>query len=119
MIKIAIAAENELVSQHFGYSTHFEVFEVENEEILKEERVLNPGHKPGFLPNYLNDMGVKVIIAGGMGQGAVNIFNEKDITVVLGANGSVLETIKKYIKHELVFSGSICQEHSHHDHGCK
>ena len=39
--------------------------------VLSENSVPNPGHRPGFLPNFLGDMGAEVIIAGGMGEGAV------------------------------------------------
>ena len=36
------------------------VFDAENNQIIKSETIANPGHRPGFLPNFLNDMGVNV-----------------------------------------------------------
>jgi predicted Fe-Mo cluster-binding NifX family protein len=75
--------------------------------------VANPGHKPGFLPNFLGDMGVEVIIAGGMGGGAVEIFNERNIEVIVGAQGDARSAVESYLHGELKSTGSICHEHEH------
>lgn len=115
MIKIAVASENEMVTGHFGHCTNFNIFEVENGEILKSVSIPNPGHKPGFLPNYLNDMGVYVIISGGMGGGAIEIFNEKNIEVIVGAAGNAMVAAHAYLQGELISTGSVCHEHQHHD----
>lgn len=48
---------------------------------FSEQSVPDPGRRPGFLLNFLADMGVKVTISGGMG-GAVDIFNERDVEVI-------------------------------------
>lgn len=55
------------VTQHFGHCANFNIFEAEDNQIIKGESVPNPGHRRGFLPVFLNDMGVNVIISGGMG----------------------------------------------------
>ncbi|PKM58183.1 MAG: dinitrogenase iron-molybdenum cofactor [Firmicutes bacterium HGW-Firmicutes-3] len=111
MIKIAIASEKEEVTEHFGHCMNFNIFEVEDNQIIKTESIPNPGHKPGFLPNFLNDLGVNVIISGGMGGGAVDIFNEKDIEVVVGARGNARAVVKAYLQGALKSTGSICHEH--------
>lgn len=115
MFRIAVAAEGKKVTEHFGHCVNFMLFDVENNQITKEESVDNPGHKPGFLPNFLADRGVKVIISGGMGQGAVDIFNERDVEVVTGASGDVRTAAERYLKGELKSTGSVCHEHQHHD----
>lgn len=115
MMKIAVASNGETVSGHFGHCGSFNIFEVNNNEIVKEETVTNPGHKPGFLPNFLNDLGVNVIISGGMGQGAINIFNEKEIEVITGASGNVRTAVNSYLRGELKTTGSVCNEHHFHD----
>ena len=58
-MKIAVASEGRMVTEHFGHCENFNIFEVENNQITKMESIPNPGHRPGFLPNFLNDMGVK------------------------------------------------------------
>lgn len=112
-MKVAIASEGNFVSEHFGHCEGFTIFEVEDRKVKTKQFVANPGHRPGFLPNYLNDLGVKVIIAGGMGGGAIEIFNEKSIEVITGATGDLDETIRKYLNAELQSSGSVCHEHQH------
>lgn len=115
MMKIAVASENEMVTEHFGHCVNFNIFETQNDRIIKSESIANPGHKPGFLPNFLNDMGVKVIISGGMGGGAVDIFNEKGIEVIVGARGDAEAAALAYLQGTLISTGSVCHEHQHHD----
>ena len=115
MMKIAVASENGMVTEHFGHCQGFIIFDTENNQIIKKETVENPGHRPGFLPNFLNDMGVNVIISGGMGNGAIDIFNEKDIEVIVGASGNSKTAVEDYLKGSLKSTGSICHEHKHQD----
>ncbi len=114
-MKIAVASESGMVTEHFGHCESFEIFETENNKIVKSETVPNPGHKPGFLPNFLNDMGVNVIISGGMGGGAIEIFNEKGIEVITGARGDAKAATEQYLLGSLKSTGSVCHEHQHHD----
>lgn len=115
MMKIAVASEKEMVTEHFGHCDNFNIYKVENGTILSSESVANPGHRPGFLPNFLNDLGIKVIISGGMGEGAIDIFNEKNIEVIVGASGNAKDAVESYLKGSLKSTGSVCHEHKHHD----
>jgi len=115
MIKIAVASEGKMVTEHFGHCENFNIFDVENGKIIKSVSIPNPGHKPGFLPNFLNDMGVNVIISGGMGSGAVEIFNEKGIEVITGASGDAETAANNYLQGKLKSTGSVCHEHQHLD----
>jgi predicted Fe-Mo cluster-binding NifX family protein len=114
-MKIAVASEGKMVTEHFGHCENFNIFEVENNRIVRTASFNNPGHKPGLLPNLLNDMGVNVIISGGMGGGAVEIFNEKDIEVITGASGTAETAVNNYLHGKLKSTGSVCHEHQHHD----
>ena len=115
MMKIAVAGEGKNVTEHFGHCVNFLIYSVENGNITNEESIPNPGHKPGFLPNFLADRGVNVIISGGMGGGAVDIFNERNVEVVVGASGDAKTAVLNYLKGELKTTGSVCHEHQHHD----
>ena len=112
-MKIAVARMGNNVAEHFGHCENFGIYESENKAVVSEQSVANPGHKPGFLPNFLADMGVKVIISGGMGGGAVDIFNERGVEVVVGAKGDSKAAVEAYLCGELKTTGSICREHSH------
>ena len=114
-MKIAVASEKDMVTEHFGHCENFNIFIVEGDKIISRESIPNPGHRPGFLPNFLSDMGVGVIIAGGMGGSAVSIFNQKGIEVFTGVSGRAADAAESYIKGALKSTGSICNEHQHHD----
>ena len=114
-MKIAVAAMGEQVAGHFGHCENFILFDAENGKIVNTEVVPNPGHKPGFLPNFLADRGANVIISGGMGGGAVDIFNERNVEVIVGAAGNANSAVEAYLKGELKSTGSVCHEHEHAD----
>ena len=115
MMKIAVASEKEMVTEHFGHCEGFMIFDTENNQIVKSETIANPGHKPVFLPNFLADRGVNVIISCGMGGGAVEIFNERNIEVIVGAKGNAKAAVEAYLEGSLKSTGSVCHEHQHHD----
>lgn len=117
MKKIAVASEKGMVTEHFGHCESFMIFDTENNQIKNTETIVNPGHRPGFLPNFLADNGVNVIISGGMGGGAIDIFNERKIEVIVGASGDAKTAVEKYLKGELKSSGSVCNEHKHNECG--
>ena len=114
-MKIAVACEKQEVTKHFGHCEHFMVYEVEKDKIVKEESIRNPGHRPGFLPNFLYEQGVNVIVSGGMGGGAIDIFNTRNIEVIVGAVGRAKDQVEKYIKGILKSTGSVCHQHEHYD----
>ena len=117
-MKIAVPCSGKTIWPHFGHCENFMIYDTENGTITGETSVQNPGHKPGFLPNFLADLGAEVIISGGMGGGAVDIFNERGVEVVLGAEGDARAAVEKYLRGELESTGSVCQHHDHeHEEG--
>ncbi len=115
-MKIAVASDGKYVSAHFGHCEGFNVYEIEEGNVLKEEFKENPGHRPGFLPVFLKELNVNTIIAGGMGETAQHLFKEQGIQVVVGAKGLCQEILKTYMKGDLESSGSVCEEHQHEGH---
>ena len=79
-MKIAVASEGKMVTEHFGHCANFNIFDIEDNKVANIESI---PIRAGRFFNFLNDLGVKVIISGGIG-GAVNIFNEKNIEVIIG-----------------------------------
>lgn len=114
-MKIAVACEGEMVTEHFGHCQNFNIYDIENGKILKVESIANPGHKPGFLPVFLYDKGVNIIMSGGIGGGAIEIFNEKNIEVVTGASGDSTKAVEMFLSDQLKSTNSICNQHKH---GC-
>lgn len=116
MKKIAVASEGKNVSGHFGHCEGFTIYETEENKVLNQEFVANPGHKPGFLPVFLSDKGVNVIIAGGMGGTAQNLFAQNNIEVVVGCSGACDDAVNNFINGNLKSTGSICEKHEHEGH---
>ncbi len=114
-MKIAVSCNGSAIWPHFGHCENFMIYDVEDNKITSSENVPNPGHKPGFLPNFLADRGVNVVIAGGMGGGAVDIFNERGVEVVVGASGDSKAAVEAYLRGELVSTGEVCHHHEHAD----
>lgn len=115
VMKIAVAADGPSVSAHFGHCEGFAVYTVRGQAVEAREFVPNPGHRPGFLPNFLGDLGVDVIIAGGMGGNAVEMFEARGIRVITGASGSAEQAVAGCLAGSLQSAGGACSEHSHAD----
>lgn len=109
-MKIAIASDNGYISEHFGRCPSYTLVDIEGKEIKNKEVVDNPGHEPGRIPAFLNEKGVKVIVAGGMGPRAVGFFQEYGIEVIIGARGLVNDAITAYLNGQLRSGQSTCTE---------
>ena len=117
-MKIAFPTNNGVtVEQHFGHCERFAVYTVENKEILNKEMIEAPEHVPGAFPKFLGGLNVNVIITGGMGQRAIDLFKEQNVDVILGASGSIEENLEVFLDGDLYSNGTPCQhEHGDHDH---
>ncbi len=111
-MRIAIAKEGDQVSQHFGYCEGFEIVDLAEGKVTGRDTVPNPGHKPGFLPVFLAEKGINVMISGGMGGSAYQLFKQNNIEVLTGVQGSVSDIIDAYVAGTLKAQGGICQDHS-------
>ena len=113
IMKIAVASMGNEVSGHFGHCENFNIYKVEDNKIVSEEFVLSPGHEKGLLPKFLNEHEVKTIISGGIGKGAIDLFNEYGIEVITGASGNAKEAACGAITGTLKSTGSVCHNHEH------
>ncbi len=86
MKKIAVPVdENGKLDAHFGHCKYFDVFETEDKTIKSENRLIPPPHEPGVLPLWLAQKGITDVVAGGMGQRAIQLFNQNKVNVFVGA----------------------------------
>ena len=109
-MKIAISTEGDYVSAHFGRCPSFTILEIKNGEITGKEIINNPGHHPGFLPQFFNEKGVECIIAGGMGMKAVDLFNQYNIKQIVGITGRIEDTISQILSGTLKGGESLCKQ---------
>ncbi len=123
MMKVAIPMVEGRFSEHFGGSEAFGLFEVDEvkKTVLSTTIVQAPPHEKGAFPMWLRDQGARVILAGGMGPRAVQMFEQFGIQVVSGVVGEDPETVvKAFLSGTLASTGEACSGgHMHHcgDHG--
>ncbi|RPJ08883.1 MAG: dinitrogenase iron-molybdenum cofactor [Spirochaetaceae bacterium] len=129
-MRTAISTDGKFVSAHFGRCPSFTVVDVADGKLVKKEEIPNPGHHPGFLPQFLHQRGVECIIAGGMGMNAQMLFRENRIEILMGVSGKVDEVIAGLCNGTLEGGESLCQpgagkgygveksecDHGNHDH---
>ena len=108
-MKFAIPLADGKLTAHFGHCKEFALIDVEENTIKKKEILVPPPHEPGVLPKWLHELGVNVIIAGGMGNKAQVLFQEKNITVVTGAPPlEPEELINSYLNNTLTTGKNLC-----------
>ncbi len=108
-MRVAISTDGDFVSMHFGRCPSFTIVDIENDKVTKREVVDNPGHQPGFIPQFLHEKGVTCIVAGGMGMRATGFFNELGIQAIVGVSGKIDEVIEKLQKGTLEGGESLCK----------
>jgi len=113
--KIAIAQDGSLVSQHFGHCMSYALFNFEDGKMTRLPDLQSPGHEPGKLPRLLAAEGVNIVIAGGMGPRAIDLFEENGIEVILGVSGDLGLAAEAFANGTLTAGTSTC---SHDDHAC-
>ena len=117
-MKIALPSCQNRVDEHFGHCEYFTVFTVnEKNEIVSEEKVSAPANCgcKSNIAQTLAQMGVKMMLAGNMGQGAVNVLGSSGIDVMRGCTGDVREVAEHWLAGALQDSGVACAAH---EHGC-
>ncbi len=120
MKKIAIPLENEVLSVHFGHCQKFAIVQVDNNKIVDVHELTPPDHVPGLYPPWLARYGVTDVIAGGIGQKAIAMFNQNNINVFVGAPfKSAEELVNDFINNKLELSANLCKPGVHKSHeGC-
>ena len=109
-MRVAISTDGEFVSAHFGRCPSFTIVDIiKDGEVAIKEVADNPGHQPGFIPQFLHKKGVNCIIAGGMGMRAQGFFDEFSIQAIVGVTGRVDEVIEKLKKGTLEGGESLCR----------
>lgn len=117
-MKIALPSRQDQIDSHFGHCEYFTVFTVDNKEITDQTIVESPagcGCKSN-IAKTLADMGVTLMLAGNMGDGAVQVLHNAGIEVVRGCSGNVKEIALAWLAGALKDSGDSCHEH---EHGCQ
>lgn len=117
-MKIAVPTQNGAVDNHFGHCAYYTVFTLDAEKnILSVEKLDSPqgcGCKSG-VALVMQQMGITLMLAGSMGQGAYDKLRAHGIDVVRGCQGDVEAVLRSYIDGTLSDDGEMCSHHDCHD----
>lgn len=109
--KIAIPVSDGLLCAHFGHCDTFALMDVDTagKKIIRRVDVTPPPHEPGLLPKWLHEKEANIIIAGGMGSRAQDLFAENGIQVVCGAPADTPERlVMAYLGGFLATGPNVC-----------
>jgi predicted Fe-Mo cluster-binding NifX family protein len=105
----AIPLEDGKLCSHFGHCQQFAIINVEDKSIKANKLVTPPPHEPGLLPRWLADMGVTNVITGGIGQKALDLFEQNKIDVNYGAQSKTpKELVQDWLDNTLQLGDNSC-----------
>jgi len=108
-MKFAIPLAEGKLTGHFGHCQEFALVDVEDNKIKNTEKMVPPPHEPGVLPRWLHELGTDVIIAGGMGARALELFAQNGIKVLTGAPSlTPEELVLQYLDSTLKTGFNMC-----------
>jgi predicted Fe-Mo cluster-binding NifX family protein len=117
-IAVPVTKENQIDS-HFGHCESYNVFTISDKnEITSVQNIESPqgcGCKSDIASVLASD-GVTIMLAGGIGGGAINVLNYSGIEVIRGCSGDATEVVKLYLTGMVEDSGSSCHQHEEHHH---
>lgn len=119
-LKIAVPTKDDQVDDHFGHCDHYTVFEIGVNQEIKNEIIVPAGEGCGCKSNIatvLHEMGVQLLLAGNMGDGAKNVLAANQIQVIRGCSGNIRQVVKDFLAGKISDCGFGCAGHgdcSHH-----
>jgi predicted Fe-Mo cluster-binding NifX family protein len=117
-MKIAVpVTRNNQVDNHFGHCEFYNLFTISpDNEITEVNRIPSTqgcGCKSNIAGVLASD-GVKILLAGGIGNGAINVLNNSGISVIRGCTGDSAEVVRYFLLGSIEDSGESCHQHDVH-----
>ncbi len=119
-MKIAIPTRDGMVDSHFGHCSYYTIVEVsDNNEIVSTSTLESPegcGCKSN-IANQMQEMGIRLMLAGNIGEGAINKLTSCGIDVIKGCQGDVMKLANDYLAGNIKDNPQVCDHHDcgHHD----
>lgn len=118
-MKIAVPTRQGRVDEHFGHCESFTVFTLDAAQAVTAEESFTPPPGCGCKSDVaatLKAMGVTLLIAGNLGEGAAAKLRQAGVAVVRGAEGPVRAAVAAWAAGRLADSEIVCRSHGHE--GC-
>jgi len=116
-MKIAVPTKDNVVDNHFGHCDTYTIFDVDEQKNILAREVLKWSHGCGCKSNIvatLKEMGVEILLAGNMGQGALNVLLSHNMEVVRGCSGNSEDLVREYLNGNLTDTDILCSSHRAH-----
>ena len=126
-MRIAVTYDNGDIFQHFGHTSQFKVYDVQEGKILTAQVIDTNGSGHGALAGVLTALNADVLICGGIGGGAQMALAAAGIQLFGGVSGNADAAVEAFVSGKLAFNPNVrCNHHDHHhgeghtcgDHGC-
>ncbi len=121
-IAVPVTSTNQ-VDGHFGHCEFYSIYNISTDGKITEINTIPSVQGCGCKSNIAGVLaadGVTIMLAGGIGGGAINVLNNAGIDVIRGCEGDAQEVVKSYISGSISDSGESCHQHAgHHGEGGK
>lgn len=118
-MRIAVSAQDDrgldgVVAYHFGRCPFYVFVDVEGQRIADVNVMANPyynKHQPNKVPYFIQQQGAQVMVAGGMGRRAIQLFDRMNIDTHSGAAGTIRRVVQRVTDGQLT-GAAPCRERS-------
>lgn len=119
-MRIGVTYENGQIFQHFGHTTQFKIYDIQEGNIISSSVVDTNGAGHGALAEFLQERQVDTVICGGIGGGAQAALADLGISLYGGVTGEADAAVQALLKNELAFNPDVqCSHHGeHHKENC-
>ncbi len=94
---------------HFGHCKSFAIVPVDGDKLGEVQFLDPPTHQPGTYPRFLADQGVDIVIAGGMGVMAQNLFRQNNIEIHMGVGEEEPHLlVEQFLQNDLQTGENLC-----------
>ncbi|NJB69330.1 putative Fe-Mo cluster-binding NifX family protein [Desulfobaculum xiamenense] len=111
-----------VVDSHFGHCEYFTVVTIDDATRCEVARVrMDAPEGCGCKSNVAELLaadGVSVMLAGNMGQGAVDRLAGVGVQVIRGCDGGIDDILLRWLAGEVEDNAEICAHHDEDGHGC-
>lgn len=114
-MKIAVTYNNGVINQHFGKTQYMKIYETNDAKEIQRVHLEGMGkHSHHGIAGYIKEIGVDVLICGGLGQGAVDSLESAGITIYAGNEGNCDSAVIKFLAGEMEQHSEANCNHHHH-----
>lgn len=118
MKKIALpVTKTQQIDDHFGHCEFYGIYTISKKNEIIDIETLRSEHGCGCKSNIasiLSENGVTIMLAGGIGSGAIDVLTHWGIQVIRGCSGNATDIVKQFVEGKIFDSGESCLQNEYH-----